>query len=111
MSPQEETEESLSSLINDLVAEDGKEVDPDVLSLRPIEKRSPPANLMDTQPHQGLTDAQVADRRKDYGRNCMTQDKTNHWIKFLMFFMGPIQWVMEVSKLFRNSITIQIDIR
>lgn len=99
---QEETEESLSGLIDDLIAEEGGNDDvPD--SLVPVTaKENPyPAILMETDHRFGLTDDQVAERRKEYGRNSLTQDKENNLVKFLLFFVGPIQFVMEVCNPWR----------
>jgi H+-transporting ATPase len=62
----------------------------------PKDKPIDPAKF-ETTINKGLTDADVNSRRKEYGWNRLTQDKPNHLLKFLMFFMGPIQWVMEVS--------------
>lgn len=93
---QEETEESLTSLINELIAEEGNDIVPDTLVTLPEKDTPYPSLLMETDYHEGLTDEQVADRRKAHGRNCLTQNTTNNWIKFLSFFVGPIQFVMEV---------------
>jgi H+-transporting ATPase len=101
--PQEETEESLNSLIDDLVAEDGRDSDLELLTLVPDKDNAYDPVMIETAVNRGLTDDEVAERRKNYGWNRLTQDKPNHLIKFLMFFMGPIQWVMEVS---RMSITL-----
>jgi H+-transporting ATPase len=60
-----------------------------------------------TDTRTGLTNAEVISRRKKYGLNQMKEDKENLILKFLMYFVGPIQFVMEVSKLpffFRLSI-------
>jgi H+-transporting ATPase len=99
VSPQEETEESLNSLIDDLVAEDGKNPDVELLTLVPDKDNAYDPVMIETAVNRGLTDDEVAERRKNYGWNRLTQDKANHLIKFLMFFMGPIQWVMEVSRI------------
>ena len=39
---------------------------------------------------QGLTNSEVESRRKRMGWNEITSDKENLFIKFLMFFTGPI---------------------
>ncbi|CAG8080997.1 unnamed protein product [Penicillium salamii] len=96
VSSQEETEESLSSLVEELVAEEGEEyVIPDLARHSDAGKKYP-AYMIETDFHKGLTDEEVLERRKNHGSNVMTQDKVNHWLKFLMFFVGPIQFVMEV---------------
>lgn len=105
MPPPEETEESLGILVNELIAEDGKDVAPDILTLCPVEEKRYPPHLTETSVQEGLTDEQAIERRKEYGRNSLTQDKRNPVFKFLGFFMGPIQWVMEVSMPLEQIIT------
>jgi H+-transporting ATPase len=53
---------------------------------------------LQTNTRTGLTDTEVASRRKKYGLNQMRKEEKQHpVVKFLMFFVGPIQFVMEVS--------------
>lgn len=99
MSPQEETKESLNNLINELIAEDGQNAEMEALTLIPDKDNAYDPALIETAVNRGLTDDEVTERRKNHGWNRMTQDKPNHLLKFLMFFMGPIQWVMEVSRI------------
>ncbi|KAG0157151.1 hypothetical protein PDIDSM_4336 [Penicillium digitatum] len=94
---QEESEESLDCLIEELEAEDGKEPDVDAITIRAGEPPPYPASLFDTKVDEGLEDAEVAARRKKYGWNRMKEQKRNHFLKFLSFFNGPVQWVMEVA--------------
>lgn len=57
-----------------------------------------PLEDLRTNTRTGLTDTEVALRRKKYGLNQMRKEEKQHPIvKFLMFFVGPIQFVMEVS--------------
>lgn len=58
-----------------------------------------PESLLGTDPERGLPDAEVLTRRKRFGLNKMKEEKENNLLKFLSFFVGPIQFVMEVSKL------------
>ncbi|KAJ5336721.1 uncharacterized protein N7506_004743 [Penicillium brevicompactum] len=106
---QEETEESLTSLINELIAEEGNDIVPDTLVALPEKDTPYPSLLMETDYHEGLTDEQVADRRKAHGRNCLTQNTTNNWIKFLSFFVGPIQFVMEAVTVLAAGLRSWID--
>lgn len=102
---QEESEESLDCLIKELEAEDGSEPDVDAVTIRAGEVNPYPPSLLDTNPNEGLDDAEVAARRKKYGWNRMKEQKRNHFIKFLSFFNGPVQWVMEVSKTIHLSLS------
>ncbi|CAI7647264.1 unnamed protein product [Penicillium discolor] len=94
---QEESEESLDCLIKELEAEDGSEPDVDAITIRAGEVHPYPPSLLDTKANEGLDDAEVAARRKKYGWNRMKEQKRNHVIKFLSFFNGPVQWVMEIA--------------
>lgn len=98
---QDETEESLDTLIEDLEAEDGKERDPEVLTIpvAPGEERPVPPELLKTDPARGLSDVEVILARKKYGLNRLKEEKRNHVLKFLGFFVGPVQFVMEVCQL------------
>ena len=45
----------------------------------------------------GLTEQEVQARRRKYGLNQMKEEKENLILKFFSYFVGPIQFVMEVS--------------
>ena len=45
----------------------------------------------------GLTGAEAATRLKKYGPNEIIEQKTNSLLKFLMYFWGPIPWMIEVA--------------
>jgi H+-transporting ATPase len=94
----EETEESLDRLIAELEVEDGNEPDVDEVTIRAEETPQYPPALLETNVDEGLNDDEVVIRRKKYGWNRLKEHKRNHFMKFLSFLMGPVQWVMEVSK-------------
>ncbi|KAK4867788.1 hypothetical protein LT330_006659 [Penicillium expansum] len=106
---QEESEESLDCLIEELEAEDGKEPDVDAITIRAGEPPQYPPSLLDTDVNKGLDDAEVAARRKKYGWNRMKEEKRNHFLKFLSFFNGPVQWVMEVAIVLAGGLQDWID--
>ena len=56
-----------------------------------------PEDQLQTDTRTGLTEAEVHIRRKKYGLNQMKEEKENMLLKFLGYFVGPIQFVMEVS--------------
>lgn len=92
---EEEEEEDIDALIAELESEDGdideeEEAQPG-MSARPI-----PEELLNTDTRKGLTSAEVTERRRRYGLNQMAEEKENLIKKFLMYFVGPIQFVMEV---------------
>jgi H+-transporting ATPase len=45
----------------------------------------------------GLTQAEAATRLTKYGPNEIVETKTNPLLKFLMYFWGPIPWMIEVA--------------
>ena len=45
----------------------------------------------------GLTGAEATTRLTKYGANEIVEQKTNPLLKFLMFFWGPIPWMIEVA--------------
>lgn len=49
-----------------------------------------PEEWLDVDIKQGISNTQVEDRRKRFGWNEITTEKENLFIKFLMFFTGPI---------------------
>lgn len=91
-----ETEESLDALIAELEDEDGKEPDPEVLSIAPGTEQPVPAAILATNPVLGLNNEEVEQARAKYGWNQLKQESKNNLFKFLMLFVGPVQVVMEV---------------
>lgn len=93
---EKQDEADLNALIHDLDHHD---------SDTEIEKEVAPSNiesaqsreLFETDTTQGLSDAEVILRRRKYGHNRLKEEKENLLIKFCMFFVGPIQFVMEAS--------------
>ena len=91
----EEDDEDIDALIAELESEDGELYEEDDMtpgaSAKPI-----PEELLNTDTRKGLTSAEVIERRKKWGLNQMAEEKENQFKKFLMYFVGPIQFVMEV---------------
>lgn len=56
-----------------------------------------PENLLRTDVIQGLSESEVKDRRSTYGLNQLKEHRRSHVKEFFMFFVGPIQFVMEVT--------------
>ena len=84
---------SLNGLIDDLESE------PDETLLekeKPSDSEDVPENLLHTDQMAGLSDGEVAFRRRRYGLNELSDEKQGHVRKFFSFFVGPIQFVMEV---------------
>lgn len=60
--------------------------------------RSVPDDLLHTDLNTGLDSAEASKRRRTFGLNQMKEEKKSHIKQFLLFFVGPIQFVMEVSR-------------
>lgn len=93
--PAEEEDEDIDALIAELESEEGElEEEEDAapgMSARPV-----PEELLNTDTRKGLTAQEVIERRRRFGLNQMAEEKENLIKKFLMYFVGPIQFVMEV---------------
>ena len=103
-----EEEEDMDALIEELESEDGHIDDEDEDCTEPGGARPISEELLNTDTRTGLTDHDVLVRRKKYGLNQMKEEKENLILKFLGYFVGPIQFVMEVCYTsppwFNNSI-------
>lgn len=95
---EEEEDEDMDALIDDLESQDGHVEDAEeeeetvAGGARPVAE-----DMLQTDTRIGLTETEVAARRKKYGLNQMKEEKENLILKFLGYFIGPIQFVMEVS--------------
>lgn len=89
------SEDDLDVLIHELEETDfddevDEEKDADV-------KHILPNQLFHTDIKRGLSDHEIVERRRKYGLNQLQEEKENLILKFVLFFVGPIQFVMEVS--------------
>jgi H+-transporting ATPase len=91
----EEEDEDIDALIEELESQDGA-IDDDEEEVQAGGARNVPEELLQTSTRTGLNSADVTTRRKKYGLNQMKEEKENLILKFLGFFIGPIQFVMEV---------------
>lgn len=96
---EDEEDEDMDALIEDLESEDGHQFEEEEEETQPGGGRVVPEDMLQTDSRVGLTEAEVVARRRKYGLNQMKEEKENMILKFLMFFVGPIQFVMEVSLL------------
>ncbi|KAJ3113071.1 hypothetical protein HDU96_003814 [Phlyctochytrium bullatum] len=55
------------------------------------------AKYLDTEPLQGLSDAQVQERLAKFGHNEIPEKRTNPILKFLSYFLGPISYLLEIA--------------
>ena len=61
------------------------------------EAKSVPVEMLRTDVEVGLSEKEVLGRRKMFGVNRLREQEVRHWRVFMGFFVGPIQFVMEVS--------------
>jgi H+-transporting ATPase len=94
---EEEEDEDMDALIDELESQDGHEEDEEEEQHSPATGRIVPEDMLQTDTRIGLTENEVLQRRKKYGLNQMKEEKENLILKFLGYFVGPIQFVMEVS--------------
>lgn len=101
----EEEDEDMDALIDELESQDGHLEEEEEEEDTPGGGRVIPEDQLQTDTRTGLTEAEVHIRRKKYGLNQMKEEKENLILKFLGYFIGPIQFVMEVcdSTTFRVS--------
>jgi hypothetical protein len=99
-------EDRLDALIAELEEEDGKEPDPEVLTIGPGADRPIPAILLETSLTTGLTDVEVTGLRRKYGWNRLNEQKKSNLVKFFKLFVGSVQFVMEVSTLPHTAVAI-----
>ncbi|KAK9679708.1 plasma membrane H+-ATPase [Basidiobolus ranarum] len=68
-----------------------------------------PEELLQTDPQLGLTSAEVEIRKKKYGLNQLSIETENPFVKFLMFFCGPIQYVMWIAVILAGALQDWVD--
>lgn len=91
----EDEDEDLDALIEELESNDPEaELQEEVEIAGNV--RCVPEEMLQTDTRVGLIEPEVVARRKKYGLNQMKEEKENLLLKFLGYFVGPIQFVMEV---------------
>jgi H+-transporting ATPase len=97
---EEEEDEDMDALIDELESQDGHaEEEEEEGETTPTGGRVIPEDQLQTDTRIGLTEQEVFYRRKKYGMNQMKEEKENLILKFLGYFIGPIQFVMEVRNI------------
>lgn len=104
----DDEDEDIDQLIVDLqsnAADDAEESDEEEQGTF----KAVPEELLQTDPTTGLSEDEVAKRRKKYGLNQMAEDSENLVLKFVMFFVGPIQFVMEAAAVLAAGLEDWVD--
>ncbi|KAI7969767.1 hypothetical protein EIK77_006715 [Talaromyces pinophilus] len=106
-----ELDDNIDSLIEELESHNGhmeeeQDADDESSSCHHV-----PLEDLRTNTRTGLTDTEVATRRKKYGLNQMRKEEKQHpVVKFLMFFVGPIQFVMEAAAVLAAGLRDWVDL-
>ena len=93
----EEEDEDMDALIDELESQDGQAMEDEEEETGTGDAPPIAEEFLQTDTRQGLTEHEVGQRRKKFGLNQMKEEKENLVLKFLGYFVGPIQFVMEVS--------------
>ncbi|KAG5517925.1 hypothetical protein PMAC_000380 [Pneumocystis sp. 'macacae'] len=105
---EEEEDEDINALIDELDSQDGDQED-NMEDTCPQSLRVVPEELLATDTRIGLTSQEVINRRKKYGHNKMKEEKENMIVKFLMYFVGPVQFVMEAAAVLAAGLQDWVD--
>ncbi|KAH3901727.1 probable Plasma membrane ATPase 1 [Saccharomycodes ludwigii] len=106
-----ESDDDIDQLIEDLQSHHGLDDDDDDDEEEHAAgaSREVPEELLQTDPNYGLDDEEVSKRRKKYGLNQMAEDNESLVVKFIMFFVGPIQFVMEAAAILAAGLEDWVD--
>jgi len=105
----EEEDEDIDALIEDLQSDDGHAFEEEEEGAAPGAGRVVPEELLQTDTRVGLTSEEVLQRRRKFGLNQMKEEKENMILKFLGFFVGPIQFVMEAAAVLAAGLEDWVD--
>ncbi|KAF2128858.1 plasma membrane ATPase [Dothidotthia symphoricarpi CBS 119687] len=103
-------EQDIDDLIEELQSENGDVDEEEEQDEQPGSARIISEDHLQTDSRHGLTNSEVSVRRKKYGLNQMKEVRENLWIKFLMFFVGPIQFVMEAAAILAACLRDWVDL-
>jgi H+-transporting ATPase len=108
-SDDDEEEEDMDALIEELESQDPEPavIEEDFTS--PVAGRVVPEELLNTDTRVGLEEWDVIARRKKFGLNQMKEEKQNLILKFLGYFVGPIQFVMEMAAVLAAGLQDWVD--
>ncbi|MCJ1374533.1 plasma membrane H+-ATPase [Loxospora ochrophaea] len=105
----DEPDEDIDALIDELESLDGAQDDEEEEETEAGGARPVAEELLQTDTRVGLSDAEVTSRRKKFGLNQMREEKENLILKFLGYFIGPIQFVMEAAAVLAAGLKDWVD--
>ncbi|KAH8431880.1 plasma-membrane proton-efflux P-type ATPase [Aspergillus melleus] len=106
----DDEDENIDTLIDELQSLDGHSdgdgpVLNDACSLSGISR-----DLPEVDRDTGLNEDEVSQRRRKYGLNRMKEEKQNLFLKFLSYFVGPVQFVMEAAAVLAAGLQDWVDL-
>lgn len=107
--PSDDEEDDIDQLVLDLQSHKGLDDEESEEEDNGASFKAVPEELLKTDISTGLTSDEVAKRRKKYGLNQMAEDSENLVLKFVMFFVGPIQFVMEAAAILAAGLEDWVD--
>lgn len=108
-SSSDDEEEDMDALIEELESQDPEDAIVEEDFSDPYGARPVPEELLNTDTRVGLAEVEVAARRKKFGLNQMKEEKQNLILKFLGYFVGPIQFVMEAAAVLAAGLQDWVD--
>ncbi|ODQ68030.1 plasma-membrane proton-e [Nadsonia fulvescens var. elongata DSM 6958] len=108
-SPEGEGDDDIDALIEELQSEGGADDFFEEEAAAGHSSRPVPEDLLQTDPSVGLSSEEVSRRRKKFGLNQMSEERESLILKFLMFFVGPIQFVMEAAAILAAGLEDWVD--
>ncbi|ANZ73348.1 BA75_01560T0 [Komagataella pastoris] len=105
----DDEDEDIDQLIEDLQSVHGFDDEEEEEHQEGATAKPVPEELLQTDPAYGLTTDEVHKRRKRFGENKMAEEKENLLVKFCMFFVGPIQFVMEAAAILAAGLEDWVD--
>ncbi|MCJ1312500.1 plasma membrane H+-ATPase [Agyrium rufum] len=108
---EEEDDEDIDAIIDDLESQDGhaEAAEAEEEEVAAGEERPIAEEFLQTDTRHGLSDNEVSSRRKKFGLNQMKEEKENLILKFLGYFIGPIQFVMESAAVLAAGLQDWVD--
>lgn len=104
-----EDDEDLDALIDELESQDGHDFEEEGEEDAHGNVRQVPDDMLQTSTVTGLTNDEVLARRRKYGLNAMKEERENLILKFLGFFVGPVQFVMEAAAVLAAGLQHWVD--
>ncbi|KAI0137344.1 hypothetical protein BJ170DRAFT_678193 [Xylariales sp. AK1849] len=105
----EDEDEDIDALIEDLESDAAADDDEEEEHVSAGAGRVIPEDMLQTDTRVGLSESEVNNRRRKYGLNQMKEEKENLILKFLGYFIGPIQFVMEAAAVLAAGLEDWID--